>query len=122
MQATLLVEILTEELPPKSLRILGDVFANEVFSGLERHQLKQRVFEGRRVFATPRRLSVLIPDVLDIAQDRETTIEGPSASAPSAAIAGFARKQGVAVDALEQRETAKGKVVAARVNIRGAVL
>jgi glycyl-tRNA synthetase beta chain len=122
MEATLLVELLTEELPPKSLKLLGQTFADQIFNGLVRHQLKLRNFEGWRVFATPRRLGVLIPGVLTKAPDRETMDSGPSVNAAPAAIAGFARKRGVAVEALEQQETPKGRVVVARINIPGAIL
>jgi glycyl-tRNA synthetase beta chain len=121
MEATLLVELLTEELPPKSLRRLGDTFGQEIFNGLVQHQLKQRV-PDMRWFATPRRLSVSIPQILEKAQDRETAVEGPSVSAPAAALAGFAKKHGVSVDSLEHKETAKGNVVVARMNIPGAAL
>ncbi len=121
MKATLLVEILTEELPPKSLERLGNAFAQAVFSGLVAHQLKLCV-PDQRVFATPRRLGLLVPNVSAKAEDREKVETGPSEKAPTAAIAGFAKKHGVAVEALERRETPKGTVVAARINIAGAEL
>jgi len=119
---TLLVELLTEELPPKSLRKLGQAFADEVFNGLIRNQLKLRDPSGERVFATPRRLAVLVPDVLAVAQDRSSEITGPSVTAPPEAVAGFAKRHGLAVSALEQRDTPKGRVFAARVTIKGASL
>ena len=62
MEATLLVELLTEELPPKSLRILGETFADQLVSEIVKHRLKDRI-PRKQVFATPRRLAVLIPDV-----------------------------------------------------------
>ena len=114
---TLLVELLTEELPPKSLRQLGQAFADEVLNGLVRFQLKLRDFSGRRIFATPRRLAVLVPDVLAAAERRSNEVTGPSVTAPSEAVAGFAKKHGLAVSALEQRDTPKGRVFAARVTI-----
>jgi glycyl-tRNA synthetase beta chain len=119
---TLLVELLTEELPPKSLRQLGQAFADEVLNGLVRYQLKLRDLSGRRVFATPRRLAVLIPDVLAVAERRSNEVTGPSVTAPPEAVAGFARKHGLAAGALEQRDTPKGRVFAARVTIEGASL
>jgi len=70
MKATLLIELLTEELPPKSLERLGKVFRDEIFDGLIRHQLKHRVPADAQVFATPRRLAVLVRDVEYQAQDR----------------------------------------------------
>ena len=120
-KATLLVELRTEELPPKALALLGKVFGDEVANGLIRHQLKQRVPDWRG-FATPRRLAVSVPDVLEMAQDRSTEVAGPSVKAPPEAVAGFARKQGVAVGALEQRDSPKGKVYVAHVKLKGASL
>jgi len=70
MSATLLVELLTEELPPKSLPILGEVFQQEVFNGLVRHQLSSRLAENVQGFATPRRLAVLVREVEAAAADR----------------------------------------------------
>ena len=121
MQATLLVELLTEELPPKSLSRLGETFALGVLSGLVAHQLKARD-PKKHAFATPRRLGVLIADVRLKAADRQSVVTGPSVNAPQAAIEGFARKQGVAVHALEQQDSPKGKVIAARIDIPGAEL
>lgn len=71
MSQTLLVELLTEELPPKSLARLGDVFRDEVLNGLVRSQLCLRVPQDVQGFATPRRLAVLVRDVEAIAPDRE---------------------------------------------------
>ena len=126
---TLLIELLTEELPPKSLRLLGQTFADEIFNGLVHRQLKQRVFTGWRVFSTPRRLGVLIPDVSAKADDREIQVAGPSVKVgldaqgqPTPALIGFARKNGVAVDALKQQDTAKGRGFVACVNTAGSTL
>ena len=126
---TLLVELLTEELPPKALKILGDAFGHEILNGLMRGQLKQRDPRGMEIFATPRRLAVVIPDVLTTAGDRETEVSGPSLKIgldpngnPTPALAGFAKKNGVSVESLEQRDTPKGKVFVARVTIPGLML
>jgi len=119
---SLLVELLTEELPPKALLSVSQSFADEILNGLVRHQLKLRDFTGRRVFATPRRLATLIPGVLAEAPDRASEIVGPSVKAPPEAVAGFARKNGVEIAALERRDTPKGAVFVARVTLKGAVL
>ncbi len=121
MKATLLVELLTEELPPKSLERLANAFAQGVLGGLATHQLKAPAAD-HSVFATPRRIGVLVPDVESKAGDRQKVETGPSEKAPTAAIAGFAKKHGVAVEALERQATPKGVVVAARVDIPGAEL
>lgn len=120
--ASLLVEILTEELPPKSLPQLAQCFADEVFNGLVQYQLKLRDSTGRRIFATPRRLATLVPEVTAVAEDRSSEVSGPSVKAPPEAVAGFARKHGVAISDLEQRETPKGTVYVAHVRLKGAVL
>jgi glycyl-tRNA synthetase beta chain len=119
---TLLVELLTEELPPKALATLAKAFADEILGGLAQHQLKPRDFTDRRVFATPRRLATLIPMVSSVGVDRTSDISGPSVNAPQEAISGFARKHGVEVSKLGQQDTAKGKVVLARVVQKGAFL
>ena len=121
MQASLLVELLTEELPPKSLARLANAFAQGVFSGLAAHQLKLRV-PDQRAFATPRRIGVFVPNVEERAADREDVQAGPSEKASPAAIAGFAKKHGLAVETLERQETPKGTVVTARIKIPGANL
>lgn len=66
--ATLLIEVFTEELPPKSLRRLGDAFSEGIFTALKSAGLAT---EDSKVtgFATPRRLAVQITDVLDQAPD-----------------------------------------------------
>ena len=70
----LLVELLVEELPPKSLKILGESFAQGLHKGLS-----ERRFVADSVkpisFATPRRLGVWIPDVLSTAADTKVSEE-----------------------------------------------
>jgi len=68
--APLLVELLTEELPPKALARFGEVFAASVFAGLAQKKLVADTV-SYQWFATPRRLAVLIPDVLSVAPDQE---------------------------------------------------
>jgi glycyl-tRNA synthetase beta chain len=121
MSASLLVELLTEELPPQSLRQLGQAFADEIGNGLIQQQLKLPDPEWMP-FATPRRIAVLVPGVKDKGQDRSAEISGPSIKAPPEAVAGFAKKQGVKVSDLVQHETPRGTVWMARVKLKGAVL
>ena len=129
MNASLLIELLTEELPPKSLKSLSAAFGQEILNGLVRHQLKEREPEDLRIFATPRRLGVLVKSVLAKALEREQEYSGPSLKValdaegkPTAALLGFAKKNGVAVETLEQRDTPKGKVFVARVAVPGVTL
>jgi len=119
--ATLLVELLTEELPPKSLRALSEAFASRIGAELGKAQLAPNPGKAS-AYATPRRLAVLVPGVLSRGQDREGEVTGPPSKAPAQAIEGFARKHGVAPASLERRASAKGEVVVARVKTKGLVL
>ena len=68
LSATLLIEVFTEELPPKSLRRLGDAFSEGIFTALKSAGLasESSIVTG---FSTPRRLAVQISNVLDQAPD-----------------------------------------------------
>ncbi len=68
MHATLLIELRTEELPPKALARLGETFAREVHAGLAGRNLVQ-AGGGYQWFATPRRLALQVPAVLAQAPD-----------------------------------------------------
>ena len=73
MNPNLLVELFTEELPPKALRQLGECFGHSLLDCLVRVKLKEGDSDngaGMRVFATPRRLAALIADVRPRAEDR----------------------------------------------------
>jgi glycyl-tRNA synthetase beta chain len=126
--APLLVELLTEELPPKALRTLGYAFADALVKDLRADAFApgNGVFT---VYASPRRLGVLVADVTAKAPDREVLAKGPSVKAglgtdgtPTQALAGFARKQGVAVERLERVNDGKQEVFAFRSIAAGAPL
>src|SRR6185295_12861734 len=119
--ATLLVELLTEELPPKALRALSEVFAEQVIGALLKTQLVA-ASPALAVYATPRRLAFTVQRVQTSAAGRESEVTGPPASAAPQAIAGFARKHGLTPEQLERRDTARGQVMLARVRVKGAVL
>jgi glycyl-tRNA synthetase beta chain len=119
-QASLLVELLTEELPPKSLRRLADAFAAHVVSELIKQRLTDRD-PGHRTFATPRRLAVLVTGVRAKASDSEHSVEGPQSSNQKA-VEGFARKHKLAAESLERRQTAKGEIVVANFTLPGVEL
>jgi glycyl-tRNA synthetase beta chain len=121
MSATLLVELLTEELPPKSLRPLSEAFAERALDALAKAGLADSK-APLTVYATPRRLAFAIADVADKAPGREMEVSGPAAKAPAAALEGFARKHGLKPEQLERRDTPKGTVVVARVQVKGALL
>jgi glycyl-tRNA synthetase beta chain len=122
----LLIEIGTEELPPKALASLGAALAQELVQAVDTAQLAHGAV---RWFATPRRLAVLIAQ-LDPAQgDRAVEKRGPAYAAafdkqgkPTRAAEAFAASCGVAVDALITIETDKGKWVGARYMEKGKSL
>ncbi|OGI42765.1 MAG: glycine--tRNA ligase subunit beta [Candidatus Muproteobacteria bacterium RBG_16_65_31] len=111
----LLVEVLTEELPPKALARLMEAFARNTYDGL-----KEKGFvTGKSVvkpFATPRRLAVLVSEVLPKQLDRVVERRGPAVSMgldpagnPTQALLGFARSCGVEASKLERRASDKGE-------------
>src|SRR6185503_18019823 len=120
MEASLLVELLTEELPPKSLARLAEAFADQVVAEVVRCRLKDRD-PRKKVFATPRRIAVLISEVSDKGSDSEHSVEGPP-SANAKAVEGFAKKHKVSPEALERRATPKGEIVVAHVKVPGVSL
>lgn len=107
----LLLEVGTEELPPRALSNLADSLAEGLCEGLNKAKLNYG--EVRR-YATPRRLAVLIRDVPEIQPDRRLERRGPTLSSafkeskPTKAAEGFARSCGVSVDDLQVLETDKG--------------
>lgn len=112
MSSDLLIEIGTEELPPKALQRLSDAFTQGIVEGLANAGLEHGNVSS---FASPRRLAVLIEQVPAAQPDRDVERKGPSLKAafdadgkPTRAVEGFARSCGVGVDALEQQETDKG--------------
>jgi len=118
--ASLLVELLTEELPPKSLRVLGEAFAEQLVAEIVRHRLKDRV-ASKQQFATPRRLAVLIRDVRAEGLDSEHEVDGP-VSSNSKAVEGFAKKHNIAPASLERHQTPRGEIVVARLKMPGVKL
>ena len=112
IKKTLLVEIGTEELPPRSLKKLSEAFGQEVKVGLEEQELN---FTDLKTFATPRRLAILVSGLDSQQEDKEVERRGPALKAayddngePTRAAIGFARSCGVDVSDLEQMETDKG--------------
>ncbi|MGA7800063.1 MAG: glycine--tRNA ligase subunit beta [Gammaproteobacteria bacterium] len=119
----LLIEIGTEELPPKALRRLTLAFSEGVRKGLDQAGLLP---EAVTSYGAPRRLAVLMQGVAEGQQDREAVRRGPALTAafdadgcPSKAAEGFARSCGVAVEQLERLETDKGAWLVHRSMERG---
>ncbi len=112
MHSDCLIEIGTEELPPRALRSLSQNFAAIMQRALGEHDLVPGALE---VFATPRRLAVLFRDTPTRQADQVIEKRGPALAAafdddgnPSRAALGFAGSCGVEVGQLERRETDKG--------------
>jgi len=110
--ADLLIEIGTEELPPRALQTLCKAFAEGVRQGLQDNHLGDPAIQQ---YATPRRLALLIKGLPESTPDRTIEQHGPPVSAafdedgcPTRAAEGFARKCGVQVDELQSEDTDKG--------------
>ncbi|GAB4507344.1 MAG: glycine--tRNA ligase subunit beta [Sulfuricaulis sp.] len=115
MTAPLLVELLTEELPPKALARLMETFSRNLFEGLKEKNFLAAIAEPK-AYATPRRLAVVIPQVLEKQPDRKVERKGPAvataldaAGRPTPALIGFAKSCGVELAKLEKRAGDKGE-------------
>jgi glycyl-tRNA synthetase beta chain len=113
MTQPLLIELFTEELPPKALARMGESFARTIVDGLRGSGLAP-ADGGFDWFATPRRLAVLVDAVGARADERTVEIKGPSvavgldaAGQPTVALRKWAEKQGAAIEALSQRSDGK---------------
>lgn len=110
--ADFLVEIGTEELPPKALKTLSEAFANGIQKGLEEAELS---FDQVTPYASPRRLAVRVQGLQVIQADKTIERKGPAKKAafdtdgqPTKALIGFARGCGAEVSDLSEIETDKG--------------
>jgi glycyl-tRNA synthetase beta chain len=115
---TLLVELLTEELPPNSLAQLGRAFMELIYDGLVlgRFLVERPIYNPNKVLATPRRLAAVIPNVLHTQQEGSIDRKGPAVTAgigtdgkPTPALLGFAKSCGVTIEALHRVKDAKGE-------------
>lgn len=117
MKKPLLIELLTEELPPKALNQLGHAFADAIVEGLEKVQLVDGVVQYQ-TFATPRRLAVLIAHVESVQANQLVLKKGPAVAhaikdgQPTKALEGFARSCGVEIDNLKVVHDGKQDVYA----------
>ncbi len=112
MNKDCLIELGTEELPPRSLKSLSRDFAELVRSALDASGLAPAEVE---VFATPRRLAMLLRQVPTQQADQLVEKRGPALQAaldkkgkPTRAALGFAKSCGVSFDQLSRRKTDKG--------------
>ena len=119
----LLVEIHTEELPPKSLLKLAENFGQQIKERLQKADL---AFKGTQIFATPRRLAVLVNELVATQPDQMVERKGPAlnvafdaAGKPSQACIGFARSCGITPDALQVIKTDQGEWVGYTQSVKG---
>lgn len=128
MNRTLLIELGCEELPSNALVGQAEMLAAGLERGLTEAGLVTKQ-SSVRWLATPRRLAVLVTDVLDRQADRKLDRKGPAESAafdadgkPTRAAEGFARSVGLTVDQLERIENDQGRWLFARVDQPGQAL
>jgi glycyl-tRNA synthetase beta chain len=108
-----LVEIGTEELPPKALRPLMEAFGASLAAGLDAARLARGDVHA---YASPRRLAVLVRKLAAAQDDRSVEQKGPPVriafdddGKPTPAAEAFAKKCGIGVDELERVATEKGE-------------
>lgn len=123
MTQNFLVEIGTEELPPKALKTLATSFADNVEAELNQAGLS---FDKIEWFAAPRRLAVKVLNLATQQPSKEIEKRGPAVSAafdaegkPTKAAEGWARGCGITVDQAERIATDKGEWLVHRAKIEG---
>ncbi|MBP1132345.1 glycyl-tRNA synthetase beta chain [Serratia sp. PL17] len=122
-QQTFLVEIGTEELPPKALRSLAEAFAANFTAELDNANLEHGEVSW---FAAPRRLALKVANLSAAQADREVEKRGPAIAQafdaegkPSKAAEGWARGCGITVDQAERLATDKGEWLLYRAHVKG---
>ena len=123
---TLLIELGTEELPPKALKNLSRAFAREVYKRLTDCHIECK---EPAVFAAPRRLGLKFTDIQIQQTDQMVEKRGPAVNAaftddgsPTKAAQGFARSCGVEVAELGRLKTDKGEWLAYKAEVKGQTL
>jgi glycyl-tRNA synthetase beta chain len=119
----LLVEIGTEELPPKSLAKLAKAFADNTRGELEKAEFP---FEDIFYYATPRRIAIKIQALVEQQSDKLVEKRGPAVSAafdaqgnPTRAAEGWARSNGIQASQAERLVTDKGEWLLYRAQVKG---
>ncbi|KLU15033.1 MULTISPECIES: glycine--tRNA ligase subunit beta [Xenorhabdus] len=123
IQQTFLVEIGTEELPPKALRSLAESFAANFEAELDNANLGHGEVSW---FAAPRRLALKVANLAAAQADREVEKRGPAIAQafdaegqPTKAAEGWARGCGITVDQAERMVTDKGEWLLYRAQVKG---
>ncbi|PWW06635.1 glycine--tRNA ligase subunit beta [Mangrovibacter plantisponsor] len=122
-EKTFLVELGTEELPPKALRSLAESFAANFTAELDAANLAHGEVQW---FAAPRRLALKVMALAATQPDRELEKRGPAIAQafdaegkPSKAAEGWARGCGITVDQAERLVTDKGEWLLYRAHVKG---
>lgn len=123
MPRDLLIELGTEELPPKALASLSAALTDEFVRQLDEAGLNHGEVER---FAAPRRLALLVRDLDEKQADRDIERQGPAVQAafdsdgnPTKAAQGFAASLGLTVDQLGRQDTGKGERLVAQITEKG---
>ena len=110
---TLLIELGTEELPPKSLKKLAETFFEQIQTQLDNAELSYKAINW---FATPRRMAVIVTELLEKQSDKTIEKRGPAtnvafdeAGNASKAALGWAKSNGIAIEQAERLTTDKGE-------------
>jgi glycyl-tRNA synthetase beta chain len=122
-QENLLIELGTEELPPKSLRKLAESFASNVEAELIKAELS---FEKVEWLASPRRLAVVVTQLASAQADKVVEKRGPAVNiafddngVATQAAQGWARSNGITVDQTERLVTDKGEWLLFKSSVTG---
>ncbi|RDE49941.1 MAG: glycine--tRNA ligase subunit beta [Candidatus Accumulibacter meliphilus] len=128
MNDTVLIELRSEELPPKSLRQLSEAFADSVFAALKAQQFTADD-SVCTPYATPRRLALSITGVAARQPDRILERKGPALGSaldatgkPTPALVGFMRSAGVSFEQLHKAADGKSEYFVARIEKKGETL
>lgn len=118
-----LVELGTEELPPKALKTLIASFKETIEASLKAEELS---FSTIKAFAAPRRLAVLVENLADQTPSKELVVWGPPAAIafdaegkPTKAALAFADKNGIDASALKAESDGKVEKLVARISAQG---
>jgi len=123
---TLLIELGTEELPPKSLKTLAIAFYDNIKSQLDSNDLS---YSDIKWFATPRRLAIQVIGLDDKQADKVVEKRGPAVNVafdeqgqPSKAAKGWARSNGITIEQAERLITPKGEWLLHKATVSGKTI
>ena len=123
LQENLLIELGTEELPPKSLRQLAESFASNFEGELKKAELS---FSSVRWLASPRRLALIVTDLKNAQADKVVEKRGPAVNVAfnetgeaTKAAQGWARSNGITVEEAERLVTNKGEWLLFKSQVKG---